>query len=75
MSKSLGNYFTVQEILGDHDPVALRQFFMGSYYRSPMDFSMEGLEEAGKAVERIFETLDRLQRSLSLKVIPLPMPH
>jgi cysteinyl-tRNA synthetase len=68
MSKSVGNYFTVQEILGDHDPVALRQFFMGSHYRSPMDFSMEGLEEAGKAVERIFETLDRLQRSLSLKV-------
>ena len=51
-----------------HDPVALRQFFMGSHYRSPMDFSRGGLEEAGKAMERIFETLDRLQRSLRLKV-------
>jgi cysteinyl-tRNA synthetase len=60
--------YVVQEILGDHDPVALRQFFMGSHYRSPMDFSRGGLEEAGKAMERIFETLDRMQRSLRLKV-------
>ena len=63
MSKSLGNYFTVQEILEENDAVALRHFFLGSHYRSPMDFSREGLREAGKAVERICETLDRATRS------------
>jgi cysteinyl-tRNA synthetase len=60
MSKSLGNYFTIQEILEEHDPTALRHLFMGSHYRSPMDFSQEALAEAGRATERIQETLDRL---------------
>jgi len=62
MSKSLGNYFTVQEILEESDAVALRHFFLGSHYRSPMDFSREALREAGKAAERIYETLDRAER-------------
>lgn len=62
MSKSLGNYFTIQEILAEHDAVALRHFFLGSHYRSPMDFSKDGLREAGKAAERIYETLDRAAR-------------
>ena len=60
MSKSLGNYFTIQEILEEHDPTALRHLFMGSHYRSPMDFSQEALAEAGRATERIQETLERL---------------
>jgi cysteinyl-tRNA synthetase len=63
MSKSLGNYFTIQEILENNDAVALRQFFLGSHYRSPMDFSTEGLHEAGKASERIYETLERAGRA------------
>lgn len=63
MSKSLGNYFTIQEILENNDAVALRQFFLGSHYRSPMDFSTDGLHEAGKASERIYETLERAARA------------
>jgi cysteinyl-tRNA synthetase len=65
MSKSLGNYFTVQEILEKQDAAALRQWFLGSQYRSPMDFSEEGLEEAGRATDRIYETLDRVDQSLN----------
>jgi len=60
MAKSLGNYFSIQEILSQHDAVALRQWFLSSHYRSPMNFSREGLEEAGRAADRIYETLDRL---------------
>jgi cysteinyl-tRNA synthetase len=63
MSKSLGNYFTIDEILQEHDPVALRQLFLGSHYRNPLDFSEEGLLEAGKAVDRIYETIDRAERA------------
>jgi cysteinyl-tRNA synthetase len=63
MSKSLGNYFAIQEILEKHDTAALRQWFLGSHYRSPMDFSMEGLEEAGRGTDRIYETIDRLHHS------------
>jgi cysteinyl-tRNA synthetase len=65
MSKSLGNYFTVREILEKHDAVALRQWFLGSQYRAPMDFSEEGLEEAGRATDRIYETLDRVGQWLN----------
>ena len=56
MSKSLGNFFTIREILDGFDATALRHYFLGSHYRSPMDFSKEGLEEASKAADRIFET-------------------
>jgi cysteinyl-tRNA synthetase len=64
MSKSLGNYFTVHEILEKHDAAALRQWFLGSQYRSPMDFSEEGLEEAGRATDRIYDTLDRVNHTI-----------
>jgi len=60
MSKSLGNFFTIHEILEDADALALRHYFLSSHYRSPMDFSLEGLEEAGKATDRIYETLERV---------------
>ena len=64
MSKSLGNYFTIQEILQEHDSVALRHLFLGSHYRNPMDFSREALQEAGKAADRIYETIDRGERAV-----------
>jgi len=64
MSKSLGNFFTIREILAEYDAVALRHYFLASHYRSPMDFSKEGLEEAGKAADRIFETAERAAQLL-----------
>jgi cysteinyl-tRNA synthetase len=63
MSKSLGNYFTIDEILQEHDPVAVRQLFLASHYRSPSDFSKEALQEAGRAVDRIYETIERIASS------------
>jgi cysteinyl-tRNA synthetase len=64
MSKSLGNFFTIGEILREFDALAVRHYFLSSHYRSPMEFAKEGLEEAGKAADRIIETIDRLDRSL-----------
>ena len=46
MSKSLGNFFTIREILEEFDAAALRHYFLASHYRSPMDFSKEGLERS-----------------------------
>jgi cysteinyl-tRNA synthetase len=62
MSKSLGNFFTISEILEEFDAAALRHYFLSSHYRSPMDFSKEGLSEAARATDRIYETLERLHR-------------
>jgi cysteinyl-tRNA synthetase len=63
MSKSLGNFFTIGEILEAADALALRHYFLSSQYRSPMDFSQEGLEEAGKATDRLYETIERVARA------------
>ena len=64
MSKSLGNFFTIRDILKEFDAVALRHFFLGSHYRNPLDFSKDGLEEASRAADRIFDTIERLDRAL-----------
>ena len=63
MSKSLGNFFTIQEMLSRHEAVALRHYILASHYRSPIDFSEQGLEEAQKGVERIYETIDRFEQA------------
>ncbi len=65
MSKSLGNFFTIREVLENFDAAALRHYFLSSHYRSPMDFSKDGLEEAGKAIDRIYETVDRVDRAVN----------
>ena len=65
MSKSLGNFFTIRDILGEFDAVALRHYFLGSHYRNPLDFSKEGLAEASKAADRIFDTIERLGKSIN----------
>ena len=64
MSKSLGNIFTVEEILSRHEAAALRHYLISSHYRSPVDFSEQGLEEAERGIERIYETIDRIEHSL-----------
>ncbi len=64
MSKSLGNFFTIREILAEFDAAALRHYFLSSHYRSPMDFSKEALEEAGRATDRIHETIERVERAV-----------
>ena len=72
MSKSLGNFFTIREILDGFDALALRHYFLASHYRSPMDFSKEGLEEAGKAAERIVETTARARQLLPVEAQTTP---
>jgi cysteinyl-tRNA synthetase len=74
MSKSLGNFFTIREILDDFDAAALRHYFLASQYRSPMDFSKDGLTETAKAVDRIYETLERIDQSIGGGVLAAPDP-
>jgi cysteinyl-tRNA synthetase len=62
MSKSVDNVYTIHEILRQVDPGTLRHYFLGSHYRSPMDFSFQGLEEAARSTDRIYETIDRVDR-------------
>ena len=72
MSKSLGNFFTIREILEEFDAAALRHYFLASHYRSPMDFSKEGLSEAARATDRIYETFERLGYSANTREQAVP---
>ena len=60
MSKSLGNFFTVREVLEKCDAETLRFFILSSHYRSPIDFSDKNLEDARHGLERVYETLKML---------------
>lgn len=64
MSKSLGNIIPIRDALQRHDAISLRHYFLASHYRSPLDFSPEGMEEAEKGTGRIYETLDRLDGAI-----------
>jgi len=53
MSKSLGNFFTVKEVLNHFSPDALRLFLLSTHYRSPIDFSFENLKDAERSLQRL----------------------
>ena len=57
MSKSLGNILTIKEILNEYHPEVVRLFLLSRHYRSPMDYSQEEMEVAGRNLERFYQTL------------------
>lgn len=57
MSKSLGNFFTVREVLKKYDPEVVRYFILASHYRSPLNYSEENLENAKSALSRLYLAL------------------
>ncbi|MCI9628914.1 MAG: cysteine--tRNA ligase [Eggerthellaceae bacterium] len=57
MSKSLGNFLLLHEVLEDARPQALRMLMLQTHYRSPLDFSTERMEEADAALTRIENTV------------------
>ncbi len=61
MSKSLGNFITIQDVLKKASPNALKLFFLQAHYGSPMDFTVEGLAKTGKAFEKIQTFIDRVE--------------
>jgi cysteinyl-tRNA synthetase len=61
MSKSLGNFFTIREILQQYHPEVLRLFLLQSHYRSPVDFSDVALNEARQGMNRFYATLKALK--------------
>ena len=58
MSKSLGNIFTIREILEHYHPEAVRLFLLSHHYRSPVDFSDQNLTEAQMGLDRFYALLN-----------------
>lgn len=61
MSKSLGNFFTIKQVLERVHPEALRLFFFSAHYRSPVDFSEPALAEAQNNLDRFYLSLAKIQ--------------
>jgi cysteinyl-tRNA synthetase len=57
MSKSLGNFFTIREILDRYDPEVVRFFILRAHYRSPLNYSDAHLEDARNALTRLYTAL------------------
>ena len=60
MSKSLGNFFTIREVLKKYDPEVVRYFILASHYRSPLNYGDESLEQAKSALTRLYTALKDL---------------
>ena len=63
MSKSLGNFKTIRDILEQRQPETLRFFLLGKHYRSPIDFSFDGMDDAERGLKRVYECLAEAERA------------
>ncbi|MFH1415240.1 MAG: cysteine--tRNA ligase [Elusimicrobiota bacterium] len=55
MAKSTGNFFLLQDLLSQYEPMVLRMYLLSCGYRQVLDFSTQGLEDTGKAYEKVIE--------------------
>ena len=61
MSKSLGNFFTLRDVLARVNPEVLRFFFASSHYRSPIDYSDQSLAEAKAGLTRLYRAKEKAE--------------
>lgn len=61
MSKSLGNFVTLKDAFKKFDPITIRFFILQSHYRSPLDYSDEAVEGAGKGLDRLTNVVHLLE--------------
>ena len=72
MSKSLGNFFTIREILERYDSEVLRFFLLSAHYRSPIDFSDQNLADAESGLDRIYSALAGMEDILAKSADAVP---
>ena len=60
MSKSLGNFFTVREVLAKYPAEVIRHLLIASHYRSAINYSEQSLEQSSKALTRLYNALNGL---------------
>jgi cysteinyl-tRNA synthetase len=69
MSKSLGNFFTIKEVLDKFDPEVVRFFLLSTHYRSPIEFSDDQLREAESSIDRYYTTIVRINDFLGTLIV------
>ena len=70
MSKSLGNFVTIKNILKKYHPEVIRFFLFSTHYRNPLIFSFHGLDESKKTLDKFYDALRKVDLS-NTKNIPL----
>ena len=57
MSKSLGNFYTVNQLIGEYPAEALRLLFIGTHYHQPFNFTFDGLKQAKTVLDKFYNAL------------------
>ena len=70
MSKSLGNFFTVRELLADYPGEAIRLTLLQTHYRQPLDFTTKGLDQAKSTLDRLYTALRHAADAEAAEVPP-----
>ena len=68
MSKSLGNYLTIRDLLNDYHPEVLKTFFLLTHYRKPINFTASSISEAKNILDKLYESLKDAKKFDSSKV-------
>jgi len=61
MSKSLGNFTMIKDVLESYHPEAVRLFLLSNHYRSPIDFTDQSMDEATMGLDKIYTVMDRTE--------------
>jgi cysteinyl-tRNA synthetase len=75
MSKSLGNFFTIRDILDKYDAEIVRLFLLSTHYRSPIDFSDANLKDARAGLDRFYTMKEGIRNFLAGKKAPGVKPE
>ena len=67
MSKSLGNFLMIKDVIKEYRPEVVRLFLLSNHYRSPIDFTDLAMDEARAGLDKIYTLLERLEQRISLK--------
>jgi len=62
MSKSLGNFTMIKEVLADYSPEVIRLFLLSKQYRSPIDYNEDSMREVSVGLDRIYGFMERLEK-------------
>lgn len=65
MSKSLGNFLLIRDVLKRYHTETIRLFLLSNHYRSPVDFTEKAMDEAGSALDKIYTLLERVEAEVT----------